>query len=163
MKEFFTGLIAILTRAKNSRCQAMIHDEMVSVVIPAKNEGAVIAQVVATVVGTLPGAEVIVVDDGSQDNTAIVAQEAGARVISHPYSMGNGAAIKTGARHSTGKILVFMDGDGQHRASDIPRMLSRLDEGYELVVGSRTKGSQASLGRGVANKIYNTLASFMTG
>lgn len=141
----------------------MSSDKSISVVVPAKNESAVIAEVVAAIAIVLPGAEIIVVDDGSTDGTAGLAAGGGAKVISHPYSMGNGAAIKTGTRHSTGEILVFMDGDGQHRASDIPRMLSRLDEGYDLVVGARMKGSQASVGRGLANRIYNALASFMTG
>uniref|UniRef100_UPI003A93D31D glycosyltransferase family 2 protein n=1 Tax=Cycloclasticus pugetii TaxID=34068 RepID=UPI003A93D31D len=88
---------------------------------------------------------------------------AGAKVISHPYSKGNGAAIKTGARAATGDIFVFMDGDGQHAPADIPRLLSRLNEGYDLVVGARQTGSQASIGRSVANGFYNQMATFMTG
>ncbi|WP_323751963.1 glycosyltransferase family 2 protein [Marinobacter sp.] len=133
------------------------------VVIPAKNEGSIIAKVVADVI-VLPNCkEVIVVDDGSDDNTAIAAGKAGARVISHPYSKGNGAAIKTGARAAQESLVVFMDGDGQHRAVDIPRLLDRLSEGFDLVVGARIKGCQASFGRKVANRLYNCLASFMTG
>jgi glycosyltransferase involved in cell wall biosynthesis len=106
---------------------------------------------------------VIVVDDGSTDGTAERALAAGARVVSHPYSKGNGAAIKTGARTATGEIIVFMDADGQHDPADIPRLLAKIDEGYDLVVGARGKGSQANAGRGLANRFYNKLASYMTG
>jgi len=84
-------------------------------------------------------------------------------VISHPYSKGNGAAIKAGVRAAKGDILLFMDADGQHDPQDIPRLLAKLNEGFDLVVGSRQKGSQANVGRGVANKVYNWLASYMTG
>ncbi|WP_417546768.1 glycosyltransferase family 2 protein [Marinobacter sp.] len=134
-----------------------------SVVLPAKNEAATIADVIKGVLEYCAQAQVVVVDDGSTDNTAALAAEAGAMVISHPYSKGNGAAIKTGARAATGDVIVFMDGDGQHAASDIPRLLARLEEGYDLVVGARQQGSQASVGRGLANGFYNRLASYMTG
>ena len=88
----------------------------------------------------------------------------GVRVISHPYQKGNGAAIKTGARHATGDIIVFMDGDGQHRPEDIPRLLAKLDEGYDMVVGARvSRKSQAGLHRAAANGFYNRFASWMTG
>jgi glycosyltransferase involved in cell wall biosynthesis len=105
----------------------------------------------------------LVINDGSTDNTAQVAAAAGAKVVTHPYSKGNGAAIKTGARAAKGAILVFMDADGQHDPADIPRLLAKLDEGYDMVVGARQKGSQASIGRGLANGFYNRLASWMTG
>ncbi len=107
--------------------------------------------------------EIIVVDDGSTDNTAVSAKDAGATVISHSYSKGNGAAVKTGAREASGDILVFMDADGQHDCNDIPRLIDRLTEGVDMVVGARQKGSQASFGRGAANGFYNKFASYMTG
>src|SRR5690554_5961083 len=135
----------------------------ISIVLPAKNESAAIGATVAGIIALLPDAEVIVVNDGSSDNTAEVAVQAGARVVSHPYSKGNGAAIKTGARAATGEIIVFMDADGQHDPADIPRLLARLEEGHDMVVGARQKGSQASVGRGIANKLYNGLATYMTG
>ena len=116
-----------------------------------------------TIVGRYPGAEVLVVNDGSSDATAAIAEQAGARVINHPYSKGNGAAIKTGARAAQGDVIVFMDADGQHDPADIARLLARLQEGYDMVVGARQKGSQASVGRGLANRFYNALASYMTG
>lgn len=134
-----------------------------SVVLPAKNESIAIGQAIAGIRAQCPGVEVVVVNDGSTDDTAAAAAAAGATVISHPYSKGNGAAIKTGARAAAGEIIVFMDADGQHDPADIPRLLSRLEQGYDLVVGARQKGSQASVGRGLANGFYNRLASYMTG
>jgi glycosyltransferase involved in cell wall biosynthesis len=131
--------------------------------LPAKNEAAAIGQTVSRVVTLLPEAEVIVVDDGSKDSTAEIAFEAGAKVVSHPYSKGNGAAIKTGARTASGDVIVFMDADGQHDPADIQRLLDRINEGYDLVVGARQRGSQASVGRGLANGFYNRLATYMTG
>lgn len=141
----------------------MSDQEKVSIVIPAKNESGAIGRVVAAALEVLPEAELIVVNDGSTDDTATVARDAGAKVVDHPYSMGNGAAIKSGARAATGNVLVFMDGDGQHAASDIPLLLDKLRNGYDLVVGARTKGGQANVGRGLANKFYNRLSSYMTG
>ncbi len=134
-----------------------------SIILPAKNEALAIGTTVAGICERFPDAEVLVVNDGSTDNTAEVAAQAGARVVSHPYSKGNGAAIKTGARAASGEILVFMDADGQHDPADIPRLLARLEEGHDMVVGARQKGSQASVGRGVANTFYNKLATYMTG
>ena len=135
----------------------------VSVIIPAKNEGQSIELVINQITSYMQSFEIIVVDDGSTDDTEKLAKSLGAKVISHPYSVGNGAAIKTGARHATGEILIFMDADGQHDPADIPRLLYKLDEGYDMVVGARGKGSQASVGRGLANGFYNKLASYMTG
>lgn len=135
----------------------------VSVVLPARNESAPIGSVVMRLRALLPEAEVVVVDDGSNDGTGETATQAGARVVRHPYSKGNGAAIKSGARAATGNVIVFMDADGQHDPADIPALLARLDEGYDMVVGARQAGSQASLGRGLANRFYNRLASYMTG
>lgn len=134
-----------------------------SFALPAKNEAAKVGGVVAEILELYPTAEIIVVDDGSTDDTAALAQAAGACVISHPYSKGNGAAIKTGARAASGEVIVFMDADGQHDPADIPALLARLDEGHDMVVGARQTGSQASIGRGLANRFYNRLASYMTG
>lgn len=140
----------------------------ISIVIPAKNEQKTLGPVIREILTLCDSpiykiTEVILVNDGSSDNSAQVAIEAGARVISHPYSKGNGAAIKTGARSATGDVIVFMDGDGQHTPEDIPRLVERLLQGYDLIVGARQRGSQASLGRSIANKFYNKFASYMTG
>lgn len=134
----------------------------VSVIVPAKNEAGAIARVVSGIAAVLPQAEIIVVDDGSSDDTARVARAAGAAVLSHPKSLGNGAAVKSGARSASGDVLVFLDGDGQHDPADIPRLLEKLSDGYDMVVGARDAGSQASVGRGIANRFYNWLASYMT-
>jgi len=134
----------------------------VSVVLPAKNESAAIEQTIKKIKQLSIVDEIIVVNDGSTDKTSLVAEQAGARVIAHPYSKGNGAAIKTGARHALGDIIIFMDADGQHDPQDIPRLLEKINQGYDLVVGARQKGSQASVGRGIANKLYNNLASYMS-
>ena len=133
----------------------------VSIVIPARNEAVPLAGLLPEVLRLLPNAEVIVVDDGSGDDTRAVAEAAGVRVISHPYPMGNGAAIKTGTREAAGEIIVFMDGDGQHQAIDIPRLLETIDAGYDMAVGARKSGSHAGAHRAVANDIFSRFASWM--
>ncbi len=135
----------------------------VSVVLPAKNEAGGLPRTLEGVRSVMPEVELIVVDDGSSDDTPGLAAALGARVIRSPYSMGNGAAIKRGARAATGDVIVFMDADGQHDASCIPRLLQKLDEGYDMVVGARDWGGQAGVSRGLANTFYNWLASRMTG
>lgn len=135
----------------------------ISLILPAKNEADGLRRTLPGVRQLLPEAEIIVVDDGSTDDTADVARQHGATVLRSPYSMGNGAAIKRGARAATGEILVFMDADGQHDARLIPQLLARLDEGHDMVVGARGWGDQASVGRGMANGLYNRIASLMTG
>lgn len=134
-----------------------------SIVLPAKNEAAAIGQAVQAIIGLLPDAEVIVVNDGSADATSTIAREAGARVIDHPYGKGNGAAIKTGARAATGDVIVFMDADGQHDPADIPRFLELLEQGHDMVVGARDFSSQAGKRRAVGNTLFNHLASWMVG
>lgn len=134
----------------------------ISVVLPAKNESGAIGQTVTQIQQLQLAHEIIVVNDGSSDHTAQIAEQAGAKVVSHPYPKGNGAAIKTGARHAQGEIIIFMDADGQHDPQDILKLLDKIHEGFDLVVGARQKGSQASLGRGIANTLYNNLATYMT-
>ncbi|GAA3915925.1 glycosyltransferase family 2 protein [Luteimonas lutimaris] len=134
-----------------------------SVILPAKNEAEGLRQTLPRLREAQPDAELIVVDDGSSDDTAEVAMAHGARVLSSPYSMGNGAAIKRGARAASGEILVFMDADGQHDPAEIASLLDRLERGYDMVVGARDSSGQASAGRSLANRFYNRLASWMTG
>lgn len=134
----------------------------ISVVMPAKNESGAVGLTISKINELNLVDEVIVVNDGSSDNTQEVAEQAGAKVLTHPYSKGNGAAIKTGARAASGDVIVFMDADGQHDPRDISSLLEKIEQGYDLVVGARQKGSQASVGRGIANSLYNNLASYMT-
>ncbi|MES9899040.1 MAG: glycosyltransferase family 2 protein [Sedimenticola sp.] len=134
-----------------------------SVVLPAYNEAGVVGEVVGRIRQRFPNAEILVVDDNSSDATAAEAENAGARVVRHLYNMGNGAAIKTGARHAKGETIVFMDADGQHDDRDILKLLENIDEGYELVVGSRAGDSHANIGRSLGNQLLNRFASLMIG
>jgi glycosyltransferase involved in cell wall biosynthesis len=135
----------------------------VSIILPAKNEAAALVTLLPRLRVLYPEAEILVVDDGSTDHTADVCLQAGVRRLGSPYSMGNGAAIKRGARDASGEVLVFMDGDGQHDPADVARLLARLDEGYDMIVGARNWEGQAGVGRGLANTLYNWLATRMTG
>jgi glycosyltransferase involved in cell wall biosynthesis len=134
-----------------------------SIVLPAKNEARALEELLPHLRAAQPTAEIIVVDDGSTDDTQVICARHGVKCLVSPYSMGNGAAIKRGARIANGDTLVFMDGDGQHDPSDIARLIEKLQQGYDMVVGARDWQSQAGVGRGVANTLYNWLATRMTG
>jgi glycosyltransferase involved in cell wall biosynthesis len=133
----------------------------VSVVIPAFNEGPVIADVVAALAQAGPWREIIVVDDGSSDGTGTHAAAAGAIVVRHPYNKGNGAAVKTGIRRATGDYVLIVDGDGQHSTDDAKRLVSRLGE-YDLVIGARSTSTQATHARRFGNTALNRFASYLT-
>ena len=135
----------------------------ISVILPAKNEEDGLRRALPSLRALLPEAEIIVVDDGSTDSTSEVARQNGATVLSSPYSMGNGAAVKRGARAAGGEILVFMDADGQHDGQHVLGLLAKMSEGYDMVVGARGWDGQANLGRGLANGLYNQVATWMTG
>lgn len=134
-----------------------------SIIIPAKNEASSLATLLPRIKELYPEAEVIVVDDGSNDDTGSIARDNGAVCVHHHFSLGNGAAVKSGARAANGTTLIFLDGDGQHNPDDIERLLSRKKDGLDMVIGARDNKSQASLYRLIANKIYNRFASIMTG
>jgi glycosyltransferase involved in cell wall biosynthesis len=133
-----------------------------SIILPAKDEEQGLAVTLPSLKKKYPRAEIIVVDDGSSDGTLVICEQHDVVVVSHPYSKGNGAAIKSGARAATKDYLVFMDADGQHDPSDVEKLVSKLKEGYDLVVGARSgRHSQASFARWSANNFYNKLASWM--
>ena len=134
-----------------------------SIVIPAKNEAIGLSLILPELKKLYPQSEILIINDGSTDNTLEVCTGHKVKVISHPYSMGNGAAIKTGARQAQRDIIVFMDADGQHRPKDVLTLVTMLTSGYDMVVGARSGNSQASLARKMANFSYNKLASIMTG
>ena len=140
----------------------MADPSQTSIVIPAFNEGAVVGEVVTALRAEAPWLEIILVDDGSTDDTVAHAQAAGAIVVRHPYNKGNGAAVKSGIRAATGEYVMVLDGDGQHRPDDATRLVSRLGE-YDLVVGARAKTTQASGARRIGNAMLNWLASYLTG
>src|SRR6185503_17559295 len=132
-----------------------------SVVIPAFNEAMAIGAVVADLRAAVAWHEILVVDDGSTDDTGARASAAGARVIRHPYNKGNGAAVKTGLRHATGAFILIVDADGQHRPTDAMRLVAQLHD-YDLVVGARSTESQASAARRFGNAFLNWMASYLT-
>ena len=137
-------------------------EKKISIIIPAYNEQKSIQQLITQIKNCTSVDEIIVVDDGSTDQTEVLATEAGARVIKHPYNKGNGAAIKTGIREARGDILVFMDADGQHDASFINSLLEEMDT-FDMVVGARINKKGEAFHRNMANNLYNLFASYITG
>jgi glycosyltransferase involved in cell wall biosynthesis len=134
----------------------------ISIVIPALNEEEAIGDVVSQLRAEAPWKEILVVDDGSHDETAARASQAGAEVVRHPYTKGNGAAVKTGIRRAQGEFVLIVDADGQHSPSDARRLVQRLGE-YDLVIGARSAQTQATIGRRFGNQLLNRLASHLTG
>src|SRR6476659_10084251 len=133
-----------------------------SIVIPAYNEAAAIGAVVRDLLTSAGWREILVIDDGSTDDTGAQAAAAGARVIRHPYNKGNGAAVKTGIRHAAGEYVLIIDADGQHAPADALRLIAPLGE-YDLVVGARDAATQANGARRGGNTLLNWLASYLTG
>ncbi len=139
----------------------MASPNTVTIVVPAFNECESIGGVVASLRAAAPWHEVLVIDDGSTDGTGAAAEAAGARVVKHPYNKGNGAAVKSAIRAASSEWLAIVDGDGQHRADDVGRLVARLGE-YDLVIGARSADSQATAGRRIGNALLNWLASYLT-
>ena len=121
--------------------------ESLSIIIPARNEASSLRKLLPVLRRQHPESEIIVVNDGSADDTSVICRESGVAEVTHPYRKGNGAVIKSGARAASGNVFIFMDADGQHDPQDIPRLLEKLHDGYEMVVGSRSSSSQADIGR----------------
>jgi glycosyltransferase involved in cell wall biosynthesis len=145
---------------QNPRVYGAMSKKDVSVIIPAFNEAENLGLVIRRITELYPEFEIIVVNDGSTDETASVARDSGAIVYSHPYNIGNGAAIKSGIRIASGDILVLMDGDGQHLPEDIEALVDPFPD-YDMVVGQRDKGHHASWGRALGNRIFNRFASYV--
>jgi glycosyltransferase involved in cell wall biosynthesis len=135
--------------------------ESTSIVVPAFNEGQAVAALVTALRAAASWGEILVVDDGSSDDTGDRAAAAGARVIRHPYNKGNGAAVKTGIRLATGAFVLIMDADGQHQPADAPRLVAHLDA-FDLVVGARSARTQASAARRAGNRVLSLIASYLT-
>jgi glycosyltransferase involved in cell wall biosynthesis len=135
----------------------------ISIIIPAKNELESLKTLIPQIHVLHPSAEIIIIDDGSTDGTGSALAGSNLKIITHPYSKGNGAAIKSGARIAQGDILITMDADGQHQADDIKHLLAKLAEGYDMVVGARNRASQAGAHRSIANGFYNFFSSWMVG
>jgi glycosyltransferase involved in cell wall biosynthesis len=133
-----------------------------SVIIPAYNEADSVGAVVSALKTSAVWHEVIVVDDGSGDDTAQQASAAGACVIRHPYNKGNGAAVKSGIRQATGEFVMVIDADGQHQPQDALRLVARLGS-YDLVIGARAAATQATLARRAGNALLNWFAGYLTG
>jgi len=133
----------------------------ISIIIPVCNEAKSIGDIITKTKELYPDSEIIIINDGSTDHTVTIAKEAGAIVFSHPYNIGNGAAIKSGVRIASGEVLVFMDGDGQHYPEDIGKMLQHFPE-FDMVVGTRPKGNKTSWSRRFGNRVFNWLASYVT-
>lgn len=121
------------------------------------------AKILPKIKALYPHAQVIVVNDGSVDRTAEVSQQFGVEVVTHPYSKGNGASIKSGLRAAKEDVVVCMDADGQHSPEDVAGLIARLHDGFDMVVGARSHDGQASASRSLANRFYNRFASWMVG
>lgn len=140
---------------------SMNENKRISIVIPARNEAGSLVSLLPKLKTILPDAEIIIVNDGSTDETQTICASHGIKTIMHRYSMGNGAAIKSGARQASGEILIFMDADGQHQPEELPALIKKFEEGFDMVVGARTSGSQAGAHRAIANDIFSRFATWM--
>jgi glycosyltransferase involved in cell wall biosynthesis len=141
----------------------MMAETDLSIILPARNEAAALRMLLPDLCARFPDAEILLVDDASEDETAQLGRDNGCRVISHPYRIGNGAAVKTGIRNASGQVIALMDADGQHRPEDLQKLLHRFEAGgYDMVVGARDFDGHASHRRWAANSVFNRLATWMT-
>lgn len=135
----------------------------ISIIIPAKNEYEGLKIILPSLCSLYSDAEIIIVDDGSVDETLTLCKSYPVKVVSHNYSMGNGASIKTGARHAKGDYLIFMDADGQHSPEEISKLTDKLEDGYDMVVGARSSNGHANIFRRIANIFFSLFSSWVTG
>lgn len=147
--------------ARHARKNHVVESSEITIVLPAKNEAAGLDAILPTLRSMYPQAELLVVDSGSTDDTPEVARRHGAIVISQPYSYGNGAAVKAGVRSATREHIVLMDADGQHDPEDLPKLIAKYRQGYDMVVGAREPDTQATTSRRIANLFYSNFASWI--
>lgn len=133
-----------------------------TIVIPVLNEEHTLGAVLSGLNSIDCVSEVIVVDDGSQDNSSSIASQKNVCILRHPYNIGNGAAVKTGIRAAKGDYLIFLDSDGQHDPEDIHGLLKQMEK-FDMVVGARNARQHASLARYWMNFVYNRISSYVTG
>lgn len=133
-----------------------------SLIIPAFNESEVIADVLKELGRPFGCSEIIVVDDGSTDQTAAIAADNGAKVASHPYNRGYGAALKTGISLAKEEVVIIYDADGQHRPEDLEKIAKTADQ-YDMVVGARGKDSQGDWLRTIGKKILYIFIRIFSG
>lgn len=136
-------------------------DSSVTVILPAFNEQTCIAQTVSKLKETYPEYEILVIDDGSDDDTAKIAETEGARVIRHHVNKGYGASLKQGMRKARGDIVVFMDADGQHDCKDIARLVEGLEDS-DMVVGERSKEDMVTV-RKPGKWVLSFVANYLVG
>lgn len=148
-------------KLKNALARNNVAAQQISLILPARSEEETLKELLPVLLSALPQAELIVVNDGSTDGTAELCANYPIKLINHPYPKGNGAAIKTGARAAQGDILIFMDADGQHKPEDIPALLEKFREGYDMVIGARQSGSHAGVHRAAANDVFSRFATWM--
>jgi glycosyltransferase involved in cell wall biosynthesis len=147
-----------------------VTDTNLLIIIPAYNEEGRVGAVVRDVRSTLPGADVLVINDASADRTADEAHDAGAITLSLPVNSGYGAALQTGYKYATRhgyEIVGQIDGDGQHRAEYLTAMVQALeDHDADVIIGSRFLDRdghyQASLARSVGIGLFGRIASLVT-
>jgi glycosyltransferase involved in cell wall biosynthesis len=132
--------------SRDQRRVGRVTPQKVSIIVPALNEEQAIEQVVRGLVTSFSNSEIIVVNDGSTDKTAILASQAGALVINHDSPRGYGAALRSGILASTRDFVLFCDADGQHRIEDVARVMAACSD-CTMVVGARTTDSHVQLGR----------------
>jgi len=142
----------------------------VLVLLPAHNEAATIERVLVRLRGAALSFDRMVIDDASTDGTAAIVERLGENQLRLPCQLGYGGALQTGVRYAIDAgydIVVFLDADGQHRPEDVPRLVSRLEEGRaDVVIGSRYVGGQVyegPLGRRVGQRVLSMLSGLMTG